>query len=275
MAGDRRCRRTRPPHTCRGKAQPQVTRAGDDHTQTRPPRRHRAFTAVGVHRRHSSPPSPRRHHIPPLSTDQVPANAAGYSITYTARPVTQEFSQTGGVDTHAKVARVATNPVHAHWEAIERILRYSPGILDPRFTHAEVSSPQKGYPNPTAAWPWSGTPHRGARSPSTAAPPPHPQSGRPPLGAATHRSDVRRQGGVTLLQPRLKHLFGRYTAEMHGGKEASWPHKPRILHIAAAIATTHERCDHHAQAAQLPPSHHHTGDTAADALASPFSFHQG
>ena len=51
--------------------------------------------------------------------------------------------------------------------------------------------------------------------------------------------------------------------------------QPRILHIAAAIVTMHERCDHHARAAQSPPSHHHTGDTVADALASPFSFCQG
>ncbi len=186
MAGDRRCRRTRPPHTCRD----------------------------------------------------------------TARPVAQEFSQTGGVDTRAKVARVATNPVHAHWEAIERILRYSPGILDPRFTHAEVSSPQKGYPNPTAAWLWSGTPHRGARSPSMAAPPPYPQGGRPPLGAATHCSDVQRQGGVMPLQPHLKHLFG-HTAETHGGKEASWPRSPASYTSqqpsrprASGVTTMRERRNH-------------------------------
>ena len=44
--------------------------------------------------------------------------------------------------------------------------RYLPDTPDLRFTHAEVSSPQKGYPNVTAAWPWTGVPHRGTRPPS-------------------------------------------------------------------------------------------------------------
>ena len=80
-------------------------------------------------------------------------------------------SQTGGVDhngTHA-VARVAASPRHAHWEAVERLFRYSPHTPDPRFAHAEVSSPQKGHPNATAASPWTGAPHRATRpSPSRA-----------------------------------------------------------------------------------------------------------
>jgi len=54
---------------------------------------------------------------------------------------------------------VAASPRHAHWEGIERILRYLPDTPDLRFTHAEVSSPQKGHSNATAAWPWTGAPH--------------------------------------------------------------------------------------------------------------------
>src|SRR5260221_13644346 len=115
-AGDRRCRPPRPLHACRGTTHPSQLAYID-----------------------ANPLS--------LSTDQVPANAAGNSITHTVRPVAQGFSQTGSVDTHTKETRVAaTRP---------------------------------------AAWPGTGAPYWGARSPSTAVPPPpHLRSGRTPLGAA-------------------------------------------------------------------------------------------
>ena len=62
-----------------------------------------------------------------------------------------------------------SQPGHIHWEAVERILRYSPSTPDPHVAHVEVSSPQKGYPNATAASPWTGAPYRGARPPSSRA----------------------------------------------------------------------------------------------------------
>jgi len=62
---------------------------------------------------------------PPLSTDQVPVNAAGYSITYAAHPVAQEFSQTGSVYAHAEEARVAANTGLAHWEATKQALQHT------------------------------------------------------------------------------------------------------------------------------------------------------
>jgi len=74
---------------------------------------------VGVHRCFTS------FTPPPLSTDQVPANAAGYSITHAARPVAQEFSQTGSVDAHAEEARVAANTGLAHWEATKQALQHT------------------------------------------------------------------------------------------------------------------------------------------------------
>ena len=51
----------------------------------------------------------------PLSTEQVPANAAEYSITHTAHPVTRVFNQTGHVD-HIDIhvePYVAASPGHA------------------------------------------------------------------------------------------------------------------------------------------------------------------
>jgi len=47
------------------------------------------------------------------------------SLYYTCKVclVAQEFSQTGGVDTHVsdvKVAHIAANPRHAHWEAVKQ-----------------------------------------------------------------------------------------------------------------------------------------------------------
>jgi hypothetical protein len=44
---------------------------------------------------------------------------------------------------------IAASPGHAHREAVERILRHFPCTHDPRFAHAEVSSPQKGHLNVT------------------------------------------------------------------------------------------------------------------------------
>ncbi len=48
---------------------------------------------------------------------------------------------------------VTASPRHPHWEAVERLLRYSPDTPDPHFALAEIRSPQKGYPNTMAAWP--------------------------------------------------------------------------------------------------------------------------
>ena len=62
---------------------------------------------------------------PPLSTDQVPVNAAGYSITHVAHPVAQEFSQTGSIYAHAEEACVTANTGLAHWEATKWALQHT------------------------------------------------------------------------------------------------------------------------------------------------------
>src|SRR5260221_3736003 len=64
-----------------------------------------------------------------------------------AHPVVQGFSQMSGVDTHAKVACVAANLGHAHWEAVERTLHHLSGTPDPPSTHVEASSPSEGHAN--------------------------------------------------------------------------------------------------------------------------------
>ena len=64
---------------------------------------------------------------------------------------------------------VTASPRHPHWEAVKRLLRYSPNTPDPRFALMEIRSPQKGYPNTTAAWPWTGVPHQGVHPPSSRA----------------------------------------------------------------------------------------------------------
>src|SRR5260221_763946 len=64
-----------------------------------------------------------------------------------ARPVAQGFSQMSGVDTHAKVACVAANLRHAHWEAVERTLHHLSGTHGPPPTHVEASSPSEGHAN--------------------------------------------------------------------------------------------------------------------------------
>ncbi len=64
-----------------------------------------------------------------------------------ARPVAQGFSQMSGVDTHAKVACVAANLGHAHWEAVERTLHHLSGTHGPPPTHVEASSPSEGHAN--------------------------------------------------------------------------------------------------------------------------------
>ncbi len=62
---------------------------------------------------------------PPLSTDQVPVNAVGYSITHAARPVAQEFSQMDSIYAHAEEACVAANTRLAHWEATKWALQHT------------------------------------------------------------------------------------------------------------------------------------------------------
>src|SRR5712691_2001578 len=49
---------------------------------------------------------------------------------------------------------------------------------DPPFTHAETSSPLEGHTDVDATRSRTGVPYRGARSPSTVAPPPNPRSYR-------------------------------------------------------------------------------------------------
>ena len=64
-----------------------------------------------------------------------------------ARPVAQEFSQTGGVDTHAsdaKVAHIAANPGHAHWEAVERKVSATSPTHPTRVSHMRRSAAHRG-----------------------------------------------------------------------------------------------------------------------------------
>ncbi len=68
-----------------------------------------------------------------------------------------------------------------------------PSTPDPRFVHAEVSSPQKGYPNATAAFGRGPARRIGARVPH--------HRERP------HRTDAQRQGGVAASWPRLSTLL--------------------------------------------------------------------
>ena len=69
--------------------------------------------------------------------------------TRKARPVVQGLSKPGVIDhvnTHAKVARVAANSGHAHWEAVKRSF-YFLDTHNPPFAHIQASSPSEGYAN--------------------------------------------------------------------------------------------------------------------------------
>ena len=94
-------------------------------------------------------------------------------------------------------------------------LRYSPSTPDPRFAHAEVSSPQKGHSNVTAALPWTGAPYRGARPPPSRA------------GTPQRHTAAWRHGG--LVAPRHTHSSNYHIPFKHQG----------------AIATMCERRNHH------------------------------
>src|SRR5260221_10569504 len=228
-AGDRRCRPPRPLHARRGTAHPSQLAYIDAYPLS-------------------------------LSTDQVPANAAGYPIIRGA-PSRARIQPNGQCrcprkgdpcrsDAAGSMARnwcailghafpidgstippssskrppttgsgkCRSQPQHAHWEAVERLLHYSPDTPDPRFAHAEASSPQKGHPNATAASPWTGAPHWGARP--------------PPSRAGTSQ---RRNGGNEAYRPRSPES---YTFQ-------------QLNHL---ISDDHSSHRDHARAAQPPPS---------------------
>jgi hypothetical protein len=114
----------------------------------------------------------------------------------------QMRSQTGSVDAHVEEARVTARDwravlarvPHRRWPLSlslrTKYLQTQRGAPSPhptRTSRAEVSSPQKGPPNATAPWPWTGAPHWGARpSPSR-------------VGTPQRRTAAR---GIAALRPR-------------------------------------------------------------------------
>ena len=165
--------------------------------------------AAGVHQRR--PPS--------LSTDQVPANVVGYSTTRTARAVAQGVKQAasttstptrwpvsqqtlahslGGCQAGPPPPLLARAPPRAaHWRAIQMWPAAwpgtgapysgarSPSMIPPLLARTPRQAALRATQMQTTTRSRTGTPHRGARSTSTVAPPPsHPRSSRPPLGAA-------------------------------------------------------------------------------------------
>ncbi|HEX3641014.1 MAG TPA: hypothetical protein VHV10_06980, partial [Ktedonobacteraceae bacterium] len=103
-----------------------------------------------------------------------------------ARPVTQEFSQTGSVDAYTEEARVAANTGLAHWEAAKWALHHPLLARATRVSHM-----------PRRAVHWTANSDAagsiaedrrailGRAFPfNSGTTPPHPQNGRPPLGAA-------------------------------------------------------------------------------------------
>ena len=104
----------------------------------------------------------------PLSTVQVP-DAAGYFITHgVPRHAKSQTGSTNHVDTHA-VACIAANPGLAHSEAA-----FPPSLLAQHAFHAHQGEQPTGGQSSCgpAAWPGTGAPYSGARSPSTAPPSP-------------------------------------------------------------------------------------------------------
>jgi hypothetical protein len=70
-----------------------------------------------------------------------------------ARPVAQGLSKPGvinHVDTHAKVAHVAANSGHAHWEAVKQSFHHFLNTHNSPFAHIQASSPSEGYVNTDA-----------------------------------------------------------------------------------------------------------------------------
>src|SRR5260221_6307825 len=127
-----------------------------------------------------------------------------------ARPVAQGSSQMSGVDTHAKVACVAANLGHAHWEAVERTLHHLSGTPDPPPTHVEASSPSEGHANANpdgnmAKYRRAILGHASLTD-----------SGAVPW--SSKRQDIAPSESLTTESD--------YIAAMHSVKEASWLHSP-------------------------------------------------
>ena len=117
----------------------------------------------------------------------------------------------------------------------------------PRHTH--TSSPQKGHPNATATWPWTGAPHCGVRPPST----------RP--STPRRVGDAQRQGGVMASQPppyspqqhiptpskRPPTSGSGNTTTTHGGLEALRPRRPNPDTFWGLQGPHHRTFDHHSR----------------------------
>ena len=147
--------------------------------------------------------------------------------SHTRRAQLHEYSikwamSTTSTYTQSPVSQPAPGTPLSHWRAIERLFRYSPGTPNPHLTHAEISSPQKGHPNATAASPWTGVPYRGVHPPSSRA------------GTSQPCMAARRRRALAAL-PQTPSETSRVP-----------PHP--FSSVTAAIATTREWCDHH---------HHH------------------
>jgi hypothetical protein len=196
-----------------------------------------AKEALRTHRsRHTSTPQPLS-----LSTDQVP-DAAGYFITH-ARPVAQGARQAA-----------PTTSTPTRWP----VMQQTPGLLTrrPPFHHPfwpaqhvfhthQGEQPTGGQPSCSpAAWPGTGAPYSGMRSPSTAAPP-------PPLipEAAAHHSERQHHnqpracpsGGSRAdppllpqhIRPAFRTCRGQQPTEGHSNATTAWPwtgvpHRARV-----------------------------------------------
>jgi len=235
-----------PHHTRRAQSRKNsVKRAAPTRTQRRPMSQQTLARSLGGRQAGPPPPllarAPRRAaHWRAIQTRPAawPGTGAPYSGARSPSTAPPPLSPSQRPPTIGS-GNVAASPGHAHWETVERILFPTSPTHPTRVLHTRRSAAHRRAIQTRQQHRRGPARHIGARVPH--------HRERP------HRSDVRRQGGVTPLQPRLKHLF-----------QAS----------QQPIATTrewHDDDDHH---------HHHHRDrahrsgTVADVLTSP-CFRQG
>jgi hypothetical protein len=108
-----------------------------------------AKTAGASTRAPRTPVEAKRSHDRPLRKKPP----TGKSVTRAARPAVQGFNssmQHLPRRRHEEEVRVAESAAdnlgHAHWKAPMQALHHLRGTPEPRFTHAEVSSPLEGNP---------------------------------------------------------------------------------------------------------------------------------
>jgi len=175
-------------------------------TPTHLQRQSAALSHMSWPHEHTLARSLQRHHVhcswhtlmlPPLSlsTDQVPMNAAGYSIIHTVCPVVQ------GVKWAASTMSTPTQ-----WPVSQQTLACSlggcqAGPLPPLLAHAPRRAAHwRAIQTRPAAWPGTGVPYLGAHSPSTAPPPLSSSKWPPTIGSSNVAASPRHAHWETVKQ---------------------------------------------------------------------------